>query len=133
MGVKKVFGRIPETREKIEGYGVKFIDEQIFVVTKDGDIEIIPSSLRIRHFDDHETFSKEVMTQKQVHELHNLMVETIIKYLKSQNITEVDEVTFGVDGLMPSVEFGYWTPGTDSSLHLYGYEDEKNKTIGYSI
>ena len=130
---KLIMGRIPETRTKVEGYGVKFMGNQTFVITNDGEIEIIPSSLRICNMDQTEQFNIEVMTKEQVGDLHKLLVQTTIDYLRSQNITDVDEVSFGVDGLTASIEYGYWTPGTDSSMSLYGYEDGKNKLIGHSI
>jgi hypothetical protein len=130
---KLIMGRLPETRAKVEGYGVKFIGNQTFVITNDGEVEVIPTSLRICADHEKEKFTKEVMTNDQVTTLHELLVQTTIDYLRSQNIKDVDEVSFGVDGLIPSVEYGQWTPATDSSLSIYGYEDNKKKLIGYSI
>lgn len=132
MGGKIVIGRAPETRIKVEGYGVKFMGDRTFVVTNDGEKEIIPSSVRIR-LDEQETVVTEVMTQEQISEMHNLLVQTVIDYLRTNNITNVDEVTFSADGLQTSIEYGAWTPATDSCLHLYGYEDGKNKLVGFSM
>ena len=131
MGGKIVMGRTPETRTKVEGYGVKFMGDRTFVITNDGEKEIIPSSVRIR-LDEQETVVTEVITQEQLSEMHNLLVQTVIDYLKSHNITNVDEVTFSADGLQ-TIEYGAWTPATDSGLHLYGYEDGKNKLVGFSM
>lgn len=132
MGGKIVMGRTPETRIKVEGYGIKFMGDRTFVITNDGEKEIIPSSVRIR-LDEQESVVTEVMTQEQISEMHNLLVQTVIDYLKSHNITNVDEVTFSADGLQTSIEYGAWTPATDSGLHLYGYEDGKNKLVGFSM
>lgn len=132
MGGKIVMGRTPETRTKVEGYGVKFMGDCTFVITNDGEKEIIPSSVRIR-LDEQETVVTEVITQEQLSEIHNLLVQTVIDYLKSHNITNVDEVTFSADGLQTSIEYGAWTPATDSGLYLYGYEGGKNKLVGFSM
>lgn len=132
MGGKIVMGRTPETRTKVEGYGVKFMGDRTFVITNDGEKEIIPSSVRIR-LDEQETVVTEVITQEQLSEMHNLLVQTVIDYLRTNNITNVDEVTFSADGLQTSIEYGAWTPATDSGLRLYGYEDGKNKLVGFSM
>lgn len=103
---KIVMGRTPETRTKVEGYGVKFMGDRTFVITNDGEKEIIPSSVRII-LDEPETVVTEVITQEQLNEMHNLLVQTVIDYLR--------------------------TKATNSGLYLYGYEDGKNKLVGFSM
>lgn len=88
---KIVMGRTPETQTKVEGYGVKFMGDRTFVVTNDGEKEIIPSSVRIR-LDEQETVVTEVITQEQLSEMHNLLVQTVIDYLKTNNITNVGQL-----------------------------------------
>lgn len=45
------------------------------------------------------------MTENQVKELHNIIVDTIIKYLSDNNIDDCDEIGFSIDGLKDSIEF----------------------------
>jgi hypothetical protein len=119
--------------ERIEGIGVKVIDNEMFIITKDGDFPIIPSTLRISGVRDFELISEPRMTDKQIEGLHETIMSSVITYLRDNEIKGVDEVGFRVDGLEPSVEMGYWTPATDSSINIYGFEDGKKKDIGHRI
>lgn len=71
-----------------------------------------------------------IMEQKQITELHEKLMQTIIDYFKENNIDNIDAFGFNGDGLIDSIKFGKWFPSTDSSLSLF---DEKNKLIGYSM
>ena len=62
------------------------------------------------------------VTHEQTVELHKLLVQTTIDFLKKENINEVWEVQFSADGLTDSVEQGEWTPSTDSSVVLIGLQ-----------
>lgn len=70
------------------------------------------------------------ITKEQVDNLHKLLVQTTIDYLKKENIDEVWEVCFSADGLDWSVEYGEWTPSTDSCMTLIGLQEDDNKTLG---
>lgn len=60
------------------------------------------------------------VTHEQTVELHKLLVQTVIDFLKKENIDEVWEVQFSADGLTDSVKHGEWTPSTDSYIGLIG-------------
>jgi hypothetical protein len=69
-----------------------------------------------------------------------LLVQTCINFIKERNLTEIYEVSFGVDGLEnDAIEFGEWTPGIDSSLSVIGLQKEDDddfrvrKIIGESF
>lgn len=66
------------------------------------------------------------MTENQVKELHNIIVDTIIKYLSDNNIDDCDEIGFSIDGLKDSIEFKEWVPTTDSGLCCYRYIEKEN-------
>ena len=66
------------------------------------------------------------MTKEQVSDLHNIIVDTIIKYLSDNNIDDCDEIDFIIDGLKESVKFKEWVPSTDSGLCCYKYINKEN-------
>mgnify|MGYP003301551061 CR=1 FL=1 len=126
------WGRKIDTKEKIKGFGVKEVDNNFILICDDGEHIITPSSLTIFRDNDNIPYSKQVMTVEQINELHHTIVQTIIDYCKNKNIKDVEEVHFGVDCLQNSIDFGEWTPCTDSSLSIYGYENNEKKIIGES-
>lgn len=64
-------------------------------------------------------------TKSDIKDLHKLLVQTCINFIKERNLTEIDEIKFGVDGLEnDAIEFGEWTPGIDSSLSVIGLQKE---------
>lgn len=128
-----VRGKSVDTGNKINGTGVKWLDDKVFVITEKGDVQIIPSSLIITNLPDKETFVEEVLSQEEINNLHEFLMQTLIDYFKKNNIFCVDEISFDVDSLKESINYGKWIPSTDSSLLLSGYEDGKNKIIGYSM
>lgn len=69
------------------------------------------------------------MEHKDTNDLHFLLVETIIDFIKERQLKEVEEIVFRVDSLQESVKHGSWHPSTDSSLVLYGYKVNGNKTL----
>lgn len=128
-----VRGKSVDTGNKINGTGVKWLDDKVFVITEKGDVQIIPTSLIITNLPDKETFVEEVLSQEEINNLHEFLMQTLIDYFKKNNIFCVDEISFDVDSLKESINYGKWIPSTDSSLLLSGYEDGKNKIIGYSM
>ena len=62
------------------------------------------------------------VTHEQTVELHKLLVQIVIDFLKKENIDEVWEVQFNADGLTDSVKHGEWTPSTDSYIGLIGIQ-----------
>ena len=75
--------------------------------------------------------------QEKWSELHNEIVQKVIDFCKEHNITEATDFVISADGLNESIEYGYWTPGTDSSMALEKLEfvDGKRtyKKLIYSI
>lgn len=51
-------------------------------------------------------------------DLHEILMRTCIDYCKKNNLIIVDDIYFIADGLKESIEYGEWTPCTDSSLTL---------------
>ena len=77
-------------------------------------------------------------TRSDIKDLHKLLVQTCINFIKERNLTEIYEVHFGVDGLEnDAIDFDEWTPGMDSSLSVIGLQEKDNgfrvrKIIGES-
>ena len=46
------------------------------------------------------------MEQKQITELHEKLMQTIIDYFKENNIDNIDAFGFNGDGLIDSIKFG---------------------------
>ena len=119
--------------ERVYGFGIKSYDEEMVILTEQGEIPVIPSSLRISGRNRPEKVKEPRMEPLQVAELHETIMSAALTYLWQHKIEGVDEIGFGADGLGPSIELGYWTPATDSSLYVYGYEDGEKKEIGCNI
>ena len=62
--------------------------------------------------------------QSDIMDLHILLVQTCINFIKERELFDIDEVNFSVDGLEEGVEYGEWTPGVDSSLSVVGLQDD---------
>ena len=85
-------------------------------------------------------YQNPITTQKHINELHRILVQTCLNYMKEHKLTDIDEVLFNANGLSSSYEYNEWTPGTDSCLTVIGLqEDSENdnfivrKIIGESI
>lgn len=81
-----------------------------------------------------------ITTQNHINELHRILVQTCLNYIKEHELTDIDEISFSADGLSGSYEYNEWMPATDSSLIVVGLqEDNKNdkyitrKLIGESM
>ena len=119
--------------EVIEGTGFNVVCGSTHLYKDYVWYDIDSSSLRIRTSPELEKYPNPKMTKENVSELHELLVQTVINFCREKNIDEVDEVSFGADGLEDSIKFGKWTPSTDSSLRVTGIHDGKKKEIGYNI
>lgn len=67
-------------------------------------------------------YSNPITTSENINELHHLLVQTCLDYMRKHNLTDIDEINFSVDGLNGSYEYGEWTPGTDSSIEVIGIQ-----------
>lgn len=78
-------------------------------------------------------------TKKDIDDLHHFLVDAVCKFCKERGLTDVDAVSFHVDGLIGSIPYGSWQPCTDSSMHVKGLEYLPDYTfptsydIGFSI
>ena len=59
-----------------------------------------------------------------IKELQQILVQTCIDYIRKNNLTDVYEVNFSVDGLEEGFEYGEWTPGIDSSISVVGLQSD---------
>lgn len=73
-------------------------------------------------------YQNPITTSENINQLHHILVQTCLNYIKEHELTDVDEIQFSVDGLTSSYEFGEWTPGTDSSIRVIGLEFEEDGT-----
>ena len=103
---RKILEQFPEYDDKPEHYvGSRDYWESIFHMETNRDPEL------------HEAFSK----------LHEKIVNEVVMFCKEHNLKDVDEVSIYADGLMGSMEYGEWTPSTDSSMSMYRVvRDEKS-------
>ena len=87
--------------------------------------EVDPSTVRFIGDLDLDEYKGSKTTKSDIKDLHKLLVQTCINFIKERNLTDIYEVSFGVDGLEnDAIEFGEWTPGIDSSLSVIGLQKE---------
>ena len=118
-----------KTGKRISGTGINMVDGNIYLYDRYVWHEIEPHSIRINADREVETYPDSQVTTTDVNDLHERLVQTAIDFCRDNNISEIDEIWFGVDGLQDSVEYGEWTPGTDSSMTLFGIHEGKRKKI----
>lgn len=61
--------------------------------------------------------------KKEWTDLHVKLVNEIISFCKEHNI-DASEVHLNADCLEPSIEYGEWTPYTDSGFSLYKIDEK---------
>ena len=71
-----------------------------------------------------DNYQNPVTTQEDINNLHKLLVQTVIDYIREHNLSDVWEVGFSVDGLDYGYEYGEWTPGIDSNLSIVGLQED---------
>ena len=64
---------------------------------------------------DHDTLSQ----------LHYILVQTVIDFIKENGLKDVEAVSFSADALQDSVNYGTWSPATDSFLNVEGLQEEE--------
>lgn len=73
-----------------------------------------------------DNYKNPVTTTQNIKELQEKMVQLVINYIKENNLTDVDEVNFTVDGLgRNAIEFGCWTPCMDSHISVVGLQERE--------
>lgn len=124
-------GRSKFDKATYKGTGVNLIDGELWLL--DGECRCCPieeTSLRIRRSYQYEKFESPITTMEDLSDLQNELMSTAIRFCRERNLTDIDILSFGADGIQDSVEYGEWTPSTDSSLVAHGYENDKQKLIG---
>ena len=66
---------------------------------------------------------KEKIDDDVLNELHHILVQTVIDFVKEKDLKNVWAVRFSADSLQDSANFGIWSPETDSYLGVEGIED----------
>lgn len=79
-----------------------------------------------------DNYDNPITTQEHINELHHILVQTCLNYMKEHKLTDIDEISFSADGLSSSYEYNEWTPATDSSLTVVGLQEE-NKEDNYLV
>ena len=70
-------------------------------------------------------YQNPISTHNDAYELQKRMVQLCIDFINERNLTDINEVNFGADGLQSSAKCGEWSPSTDSSLSLIGIQEEE--------
>jgi hypothetical protein len=87
--------------------------------------EVDPGTLKIARSKDLPTYNNPVTTIDNIKELQERLVQTTIDYIKENDLTDIYDVSFSVDGLEGNaIEFGEWTPCMDSSISVEGLQDD---------
>ena len=124
-------GRSKRDGCRYKGTGVNQIDGELWLIN--GNEAVCPieyTSLRIRNPFKHGKYESPITTQDYLSDLQNELMDTTINFCIERDLTDIDCISFGADGLQDSVKYGEWTPCTDSSLIAYGYQDDILKLIG---
>lgn len=118
-------------RTRVEGTGINDMNDGLHLLDNNNDLGLIErSSMRILGIGRYPVFKNPTTTQKDLRDLQEKIMETVISFCEERNLTDIDRVDFHSDGLQSSIDFGTWVPSTDSSISAYGYEDDKLKKIG---
>jgi hypothetical protein len=88
----------------------------------------LPLSLVSTNTNELPEYQNPVTTSENINELHHILVQTCLNYMREHKLTDIDEIHFSADGLNSSYEYGEWTPGTDSSIDVIGLEFEEDET-----
>ena len=78
-----------------------------------------------------EKYINPVTAIEHINELHHILVQTCLNYMRKNNLTDIDEINFSADWLSSSYEYGEWTSGTDSSLCVVGLQIEDGGKLNY--
>ena len=86
--------------------------------------EVDPATVRIIRHDDLPKYINPVTTTNDIKELQQRLVQTCIDFVRTRNLTDIDMVSFNVDGLGDSIDFCEWTAGMDSYIGVEGLQEE---------
>lgn len=127
----KVLNYDPETNPEngwVEGFYYQDLDNgQIkhYIFNCPNCWEIDPATLKWAKVpSDLPEYKNPITTLENIKELQKILVQTTIDYIKKNNLKDVYNVYFSVDGLCDAIEFGEWTAGMDSYISVEGLQDE---------
>lgn len=119
--------------ETLKGTGINMFDNTAILYNRFASYEVNPDTLTIRCNNEMEKYVNPQTDEKLTYELHNKLMKTLIDFMVEHDLKDIDEIYFGADSLQISKSYHKWTPATDSSLSLVGYQDGKRKEINTSI
>lgn len=67
-----------------------------------------------------EKYENPITTTENLAELQKILVQTCINYVKEHNLTDIYDISFTMDSVQDSVEYGEWCPSTDSHISACG-------------
>jgi hypothetical protein len=132
MNSLRVYAKRLDSNEKLIGTGINIFDDNAILYDKYASYQVDPETVVLRRNNVIEKYENPQTTDKLAYELHNKLVQTIIDFMNEHDIKDIDEISFGADSLQISKAYHKWTPATDSSLTLYGYQGGKKKEINSS-
>lgn len=69
-------------------------------------------------------FNNPVTKKEDIKELQERLVQLCIDFIDERNLTDINEVSFHVDGLCNNAqEFHEWVPQMDSHIAIYGLQE----------
>lgn len=129
----RVFAKRKDSNEKLQGTGINIIGDTAILYNQYASYEVDPETILLRADNNMEKYENPQTSKELTYELHQKLVQTVIDFLREHDINDIEEVSFGADSLQISKQYARWTPATDSSLTVIGYQDNKRKEINYSI
>ena len=133
MNNLRVYAKRLGSDEKLQGTGINIFEGNAILYDRYASYEVEPESVLLRANVEMEKYDKPTTTNSVAHKLHEKLVQTVIDFMNENNIDDVEEISFSADSLQISKQYNKWTPATDSSLRLVGYQDGKRKEIIESI
>lgn len=90
--------------------------------------EVDPATVRCIYSPELGIYENPVTNINNIKELQEILVQTIIDYIKEHNLSDIWSVSFSVDGLMHNaIKYGEWVPSIDSSISIEGLKlNDKN-------
>lgn len=125
----RVYAKRLGSNEKIEGTGVNIFDGNAIIYNRYASYEADPETVVLRSNVSKPKYENPITSEKLANRLHEKLVQTVIDFMLENNITDIDEISFGADSLQVSKQYHKWTPATDSSLTLIGYQDGERRII----
>lgn len=110
-------------KEVLKGNGINVVNGHAYIYVGYAWHEVEPESVRVMCHRELKLLSNPQTTQEDIRELQDRLVQCAIDFCKEKGLSDIDGISFGVDGLQDSVEYGKWGPGSDSSIVVTGLED----------